>query len=77
MSYVDSEKCFTSKTERMLSFLKICKAKKKSFSFEDLMQENDVSTAYARRQISRYIELGYLKVDILSNRKHLYESTFG
>ncbi len=77
MSYVDPEKSFVSKTDRMMSFLKVCKLKKKTFSFEEFMQENEVSTAYARRQVSRYLELGYLKVIILSRGKHLYESTFG
>lgn len=77
MSYVDSTKSFSNKSDRCLSFLRICKAKVKAFTFEDFMTENEVSTAYARKQLSRYQELGYLKIDKLNKGKHLYESLFG
>jgi RecA-family ATPase len=77
MSYVDTQKSFATKTDRMVSFLKVCKSKKKVFSFEEFMAENDVSTAYARRQISRYMELGFISVSKINGKKHLYESTLG
>lgn len=77
MSYVDPERAFTSKTDRMLSFLKICKVKKKQFSFEEFKEETGVSTAYARSNLSRYLELGHILVHKLKYGKYLYESTFG
>jgi len=77
MSYVDSNKSFVSKADRILSFLKVCKSKTKSFSFDDFKLNNDVSTAYARRQLSRHIEIGNISVVNPGNRKHLYESKVG
>lgn len=77
MSYVDAEKTFVSKADRMLSFIKVCKAKNKAFSFEDLMTQTNVSTAYARRQISRYIEIGHISVSNPSDKKYLYTSHIG
>lgn len=77
MSYVDSEKTFANKAERILSFIKVCKAKNKLFSFEDLMAENEVCTRYARAQVSAHMKIGNLIVTNPNDNKHLYKSNIG
>ena len=77
MSYVDSSRSFVSKSDKMLSFLKVCKAKDKTFSFDDFKVNTDVSTAYARRQLSRHMELGNISVVNHNEKKHLYVSKVG
>jgi len=77
MSYVDPNKTFVSKADRIISFLKVCKAQKKTFTFDDFMDDNDVSTAYARRQLSRHIEIGNILITNPNDKKHLHESRLG
>lgn len=77
LSYVDASKTFTSKADRIVSFLKTCKSKKKTFTFDEFMTENNVSTAYARRHLSRHIILGNILVLNTNEKTHLHESRIG
>ena len=76
-SYVDCSKITTNKADRIVSFLKLCKAKNKTFSFDQFQSENEVSTTYARVQLSVQLNLGHILEVKSSGRKKLYVSKIG
>ena len=72
MSYVDGSNAFSSKLDRINSFLKVCKMKGKSFTFDQFCRENNVSTTYGRVQMSVQVKSGRVKVTNPHDKRYLY-----